>query len=62
MEAVALYWEWVSISSGNGLVSSGNKALLEPKLTKFCGVTRPHLVNSTESSYKRTAHNFGSVM
>ena len=35
MNVIAPYWLYVIIGSGNGLVSSGNKPLPEPKLTQI---------------------------
>ena len=35
MNVTGLYWRWVNIGSGNGLVPSGNKPLPEPMLTQI---------------------------
>ena len=44
VNATTPHWSSVNIGSGNGLVPSGNKPLLEPMLTQI-PVTRPQLVN-----------------
>ena len=49
MDEIALRWMPeeifdVNIGSGNGLVPSDNRPLLDPKLTQICVITRPQWV------------------
>ena len=45
MNAIRSLWLWVNVGSGNGLVPSGNKPLLEPMLTKFHDARDTNYIN-----------------